>query len=253
MGEIITIANQKGGVGKTTTVVNLAYSLSHYKVKVLIIDLDPQSNATSGFGFSVKDTDFTIYNVLLGDCPIEKAIYPLEASKNIDIVPSNIHLAGVSVSLLNTKKREFKLKENLKNIKDKYDFILIDTPPSLGILTINALSASDSFLIPVQCEYYALEGLTQLLKTIKIVQNKFNPGLKLKGVVLTMHDPRTNLSKQVVDEVKKYFKDYVYKSIIPRNIALSEAPSYGKPCYLYDSKSTGAISYLKLAKEMLGV
>ncbi len=248
MAEIVTVANQKGGVGKTTTVVNLAYSLSLQNKKVLILDFDPQGNASSGFGATPEDNELTAYNVLLGDCNAEDAIKHFE---NVDLIPSNVHLSGASFEIINNKDREFYLKKALSKIQDNYDYILIDTPPSLGILTINSLVASQSFLIPVQSEYYALEGLTQLLKTIKIIQERYNKELQLKGVVLTMYDPRTRLSKQVYEEVKSYFNDLVYESIIPRNISLSEAPSFGKPCYMYDSKSNGSLSYLNFAREFI--
>jgi len=235
-------------VGKTTTVVNLAYSLALKNKKTLVLDLDPQGNATSGLGVKLEDYSLTSYNLLVGDCSAKDAIININ---QIDLIPSNIHLSGATVELLNESQREYRLKKNLEQIVDSYDYILIDTPPSLGLLTINALVSSHFFLIPVQCEYYALEGLTQLLKTIKIIQDRYNKDLKLKGVLLTMYDPRTNLSKQVKDEVVNYFSNFVYSTIIPRNIALSESPSFGKPCYDYDSKSNGAVSYYNLAQEII--
>lgn len=251
MGKIISIANQKGGVGKTTTAVNLSTVLAKRGKKVLMIDADPQGNATSGLGIN-KDQQFSVYDVLIEDIEIENTLQST-AIRNLDLCPSNINLAGAEVQLVSMENREYRLKEKLEAVKDKYDYIIIDCPPSLGLITLNAFSAADSVLIPVQCEYYALEGLGQLLKTIEIVKNSTNKSLHIEGALLTMYDIRTNLSNQVVKEVKKYFEDKVYKNIIPRNVKLSEAPSYGMPITIYDPHSKGAKSYEKFAKEFLKI
>ena len=249
MGKIISIANQKGGVGKTTTAVNLSTILAKRGKKVLLIDTDPQGNATSGLGID-KDVKFSVYDVLIDDVQVENTI-KLTQVKNLDLCPSNMNLAGAEVELVSMEAREHRLKEKLDCVKDKYHYIIIDCPPSLGLVTLNAFTASDSVLIPVQCEYYALEGLGQLINTINLVRKHLNRSLTIEGALLTMFDIRTNLSNQVVKEVKKYFNDKVYKAVIPRNIKLSEAPSYGMPITIYDSRSKGAKSYEKFAKEFI--
>ncbi len=252
MGKIIAIANQKGGVGKTTSTVNLGASLALLGNKVLIVDIDPQGNATSGVGINKGDMDQCVYNILVEDLDAKEVCIPT-AVDNLSIIPATIQLAGAEIELVSTISREVKLKKALDDVKGVYDFILIDCPPSLGLLTLNALTAADSVIIPVQCEYYALEGLSQLLNTIRLVQKHLNKQLMIEGVLLTMLDARTNLGLQVIEEVKKYFQDKVYKSIIPRNVRLGEAPSYGKPITVYDPKSRGAEVYLELAKEVMEV
>ncbi len=250
MGKIISIANQKGGVGKTTSSVNLSACLAHLGNKVLLVDTDPQGNATSGVGVNKADVKHCIYNVLVEDMPAEEVCIPTNVN-NLDIIPATIQLAGAEIELVPTISREIRLKKSLDSLKEEYDYILIDCPPSLGLLTLNALTSSDSVLIPVQCEYYALEGLSQLLNTIRLVQKHLNKHLMIEGVLLTMLDARTNLGIQVIDEVKKYFQDKVYQSIIPRNVRLGEAPSHGQPIITYDPKSRGAEVYLELAKEVV--
>ena len=251
MGKIISIANQKGGVGKTTTAVNLSTILAKKGKKVLIIDTDPQGNATSGLGMD-KDVELSIYDVIINDEDVEKTIVKTQV-KNLDICPSSINLAGAEVELVSMESREQKMKEKINCLKDKYHYIIIDCPPSLGLLTLNAFTASDSVLIPVQCEYYALEGLGQLINTINLVRKHLNKELAIEGALLTMFDVRTNLSNQVVKEVKKYFGDKVYKTVIPRNVKLSESPSYGMPISIYDPRSKGAKSYEKFVKEFIKI
>ncbi|RYG73383.1 ParA family protein [Lentibacillus lipolyticus] len=250
MGKIIAIANQKGGVGKTTSAVNLSAGLASMDNKVLVVDTDPQGNATSGVGINKADMDQCIYNVLVEDLPAEKVCVPTQV-QNLDIIPATIQLSGAEIELVPTISREIRLKKSLESLKEKYDYIIIDCPPSLGLLTINALTSADTVLIPVQCEYYALEGLSQLLNTIRLVQKHLNKSLMIEGVLLTMLDARTNLGIQVIEEVKKYFQDKVYQSVIPRNIRLGEAPSHGEPIITYDPKSKGAEVYLELAKEVI--
>ncbi|PIC63419.1 sporulation initiation inhibitor Soj [Sporosarcina sp. P13] len=249
MGKIIAIANQKGGVGKTTTSVNLSACLAHIGKKVLLIDSDPQGNATSGVGVNKGDVHDCIYNMLIDDVPVQDVILHTDI-ENLDIIPATISLAGAEIELVSTISREVRMKHAIQDVRGQYDYVIIDCPPSLGLLTLNALTASDSIIIPVQCEYYALEGLSQLLSTIRLVQKHLNESLYIDGVLLTMFDARTNLGIQVIEEVKKYFQDKVYKTIIPRNVRLSEAPSHGKPIILYDSRSKGAEVYLELAKEV---
>ena len=249
MGKVVSIANQKGGVGKTTTSVNLSTILAKKGKKVLMIDADPQGNASSGVGID-KDVEESVYNILIDDTEIEKVVKKTNI-KNLSICPSNINLAGAEVELVSMMSREQRLKEKLDPIKDNYDYIIIDCPPSLGLVTLNAFTASDSVLIPVQCEYYALEGLGQLINTVNLVKKHLNKNIEIEGALLTMYDIRTNLSNQVVKEVKKYFNDKVYKNVIPRNVKLSEAPSYGMPITIYDPRSKGAKSYEKFAKEFL--
>lgn len=250
MGYVIALANQKGGVGKTTTSVNLGACLADAGKKALLIDLDPQGNATSGLGIDKKDIDESVYDVLINDVDLKKVILH-SSHQGLDIVPTTIALSGAEVELTNLMARETRLKDAFGDVKDEYDYILIDCPPSLGLLTINAFTACDSILIPVQSEYYALEGLSQLLNTIKLVRKHFNSALKIEGVLLTMYDKRTNLGQQVNAEVKKYFGDQVYETIIPRNVRLSEAPSHGQAIVDYDKRSTGAKVYQQLAKEVL--
>ena len=250
MGRTIAIANQKGGVGKTTSSVNLSACLAYLGKKVLLIDIDPQGNATSGVGVNKGDVDQCIYEVLIDDVDVKSTIMETKV-ENLHVVPATISLAGAEIELVSTISREARLKNALAEVKDMYDYIIIDCPPSLGLLTLNSLTASDAIIIPVQCEYYALEGLSQLLSTIRLVQKHLNHDLMIDGVLLTMFDARTNLGMQVIDEVKKYFQDKVYKTIIPRNVRLSEAPSHGEPIIIYDPKSRGAEVYLELAKEVI--
>ncbi len=249
MGKIIAIANQKGGVGKTTTAVNLSTILAKSGKKVVLIDADPQGNATSGLGVEKEDGK-SLYDVLINEEPVENTLKDT-IEKNLKICPSNMNLAGAEVELVSQMSREQRLKEQLENVKSDYDYIFIDCPPSLGLITLNSFTAANSVLIPVQCEYYALEGLGQLINTINLVKKHLNKSLEIEGAILTMYDIRTNLSNQVVKEVKRYFNDKVYKSVIPRNVRLSEAPSFGMPINIYDPKSKGAKSYEKLAKEFL--
>lgn len=251
VGKIIAITNQKGGVGKTTTSVNLSACLANMGKKVLLVDLDSQGNASSGIGVNKDELEYCIYNVLIETYDIEKIIQHTMLER-LDIAPATIQLAGAEVDMVPIVSRETILKQSLQSIRDTYDFIVIDCPPSLGLLTLNALTAADSVLIPIQCEFYALEGVSQLIKTIQIVQQTSNPSLEIEGVLLTMFDGRTNLSIQVAEEVKRFFKHHVYTTIIPRNVRLSEAPSYGEPIIIYDPKSKGAEVYMNLAKEVLG-
>ena len=250
MGKIIALANQKGGVGKTTTTINLAASLAVLEKKVLVIDADPQANATSGFGFDLKTIKTSIYEAIVDEIDVRKIILTTGVA-NLDLIPSHIDLVGAEIEMLNLPNREMVLKHTIGDVKDDYDFILIDCSPSLGLITVNALTAADSVIIPVQCEYFALEGLGKLLNTIKIIQNRLNPRLEIEGFLLTMYDSRLNLSNQVYEEVKRHFQDMVFDTVIQRNVKLSEAPSYGKPVVLYDASSRGAISHMNLAREIL--
>jgi chromosome partitioning protein len=250
LAKVIAIANQKGGVGKTTTAVNLSSCLAYKGKKVIIIDVDPQGNTTSGLGIDKKNIGKSIYDVIINEDSIEDALMKTMID-DLYICPSNIQLVGAEVELVSVISRETRMKAAIDDIRDKYDFILIDCPPSLGLLTLNALTAADTILVPIQCEYYALEGLSQLMNTVKLVQRHLNPSLDVEGVVLTMFDARTNLSIQVVEDVKKYFRNKVYRTIIPRNVRLSEAPSFGLPIILYDAKSKGAECYLDLAQEVI--
>ena len=251
MGKVISVANQKGGVGKTTTTVNLGTILARKGKKVLLIDADPQGNATSGLGVE-KEVEFSTYDLLVNDTQVQDVIQDT-IIKNLKVCPSNINLAGAEVELVSMMSREQRLKEKLEEVKEIFDYILIDCPPSLGLITLNSFTASDSVLIPVQCEYFALEGLGQLINTINLVKKHLNKEIQIEGALLTMYDIRTNLSNQVVKEVKKYFDNKVYKTVIPRNVRLSEAPSYGMPITEYDPKSKGAKSYIKFAKEFMKI
>ena len=250
MGRTIVIANQKGGVGKTTTAINLSASLAESGKKVLLIDMDPQGNSTSGLGIEKDEKEYTIYELLLGECSIEDCLSE-SICKDLIVVPSNINLAAVEIELIGTDGKEFILRDSVSSIKDKYDFILIDCPPSLNVLTINAMCTADTVLVPIQCEYYALEGLSQLMHTIELVKERLNPDLEIEGVVFTMYDARTNLSLEVVENVKGNLNQNIYKTIIPRNVRLAEAPSYGMPITKYDTKSTGAESYRMIAEEVI--
>ena len=250
MGRTIVIANQKGGVGKTTTAINLSASLAEAEKKVLVIDIDPQGNTTSGFGIEKDEQENTIYELLLGECEIEECMIVTEFD-DLTIIPSHVNLAAAEIELVGIEEKEYILKKALDKVRDKYDFIIIDCPPSLSMLTINAMCAADTVLVPIQCEYYALEGLTQLIHTINLVKERLNPELEMEGVVFTMYDARTNLSLQVVENVKNNLNQEIYKTIIPRNVRLAEAPSHGMPVNKYDSKSTGAESYRLLAEEVI--
>ncbi len=250
MAKIIALANQKGGVGKTTTAINLASSLAVLEHRVLIVDADPQANATSGYGFDVRAIENSLYECIVDGIDPEKAILKTDM-EDLDILPSHIDLVGAEIEMLNLANREKILLNVLNTIRDSYDYILIDCSPSLGLITVNALSAADSILIPVQCEYFALEGLGKLLNTIKIIQSRLNPELEIEGFLLTMYDSRLRLSNQVVSEVRKHFQDMVFETIIQRNTKLGEAPSFGKPAILYDAESNGAINYLNLARELV--
>ncbi|MDJ1470568.1 AAA family ATPase [Cytophagaceae bacterium DM2B3-1] len=250
MGKIIAIANQKGGVGKTTTAINLAASMAALEYKTLIVDADPQANSTSGLGFNPKEIEFSIYECMVEGINTRDVIIHTDISY-LDLLPSHIDLVGAEVEMINLKNREDKMKESLRDVKNDYDFIILDCSPSLGLITINSLTASDSVIIPVQCEYFALEGLGKLLNTIKIIQSRLNTSLEIEGILLTMYDLRVRLSNQVVDEVNAHFQQMVFSTIIPRNIRLSESPSFGVPAIAHDAESKGAISYLNLAREIL--
>ena len=250
MGRIIAIANQKGGVGKTTTAINLSASLASLGKKVLAIDMDPQGNMSSGLGVDKNEVEKTVYDLIIGNIGIEECIYE-EVIENLDVLPSNIDLSAAEIELIGVDNKEYILRDEVNKVKEKYDFIIIDCPPALSMLTINAMTTSDSVLVPIQCEYYALEGLSQLIHTIELVQERLNPELEIEGVVFTMYDARTNLSLQVVENVKDNLNQNIYKTIIPRNVRLSEAPSYGMPINLYDPKSKGTESYLLLAEEVI--
>lgn len=250
MGKVIAVFNQKGGVGKTTTNVNLSASIGQMGKRVLVLDLDPQGNSTSGYGIEKSEVETTIYEVLLGDDSIKDAIIKTDFD-NIDIVAAATELAGAEIEFTEIKEREYILKKAISEVKDDYDYVFVDCPPSLGMLTINCLTAVDSVLIPIQCEYYALEGVSQLMETISLIKKSLNPSLEIQGVVLSMFDGRANLSIQVVEEVKKYFRGSVYTTLIPRNVRLAEAPSHGKPVIYYDSRCRGAVAYLELAEEFI--
>lgn len=252
MGKIIAIANQKGGVGKTTTNINLSSCLASFGKNILTVDLDPQGNTSSGLGVDKNNLELTLYDLMLENANFDDVkVKANDDIGNLDIIPSNVNLAGAEIELIEIKEREYVLKNILNEIKNRYDYITIDCPPSLNILTLNALTAADSVIVPIQCEYYALEGLTQLLHTINLVKRKLNPSLRLDGVVFTMYDARTNLSLQVVEEVKNHLDENIYKTIIPRNVRLGEAPSHGIPINIYDSKSKGAEAYNLLAQEVI--
>ncbi len=250
MGKIIALANQKGGVGKTTTTINLAASLATLEKTVLVVDADPQANASSGLGVDIKEVDCSIYECIIDHADIHDAIYETDI-EGLDIVPSHIDLVGAEIEMLNLDNREKVLSKILEPIRDDYDFVLIDCSPSLGLITVNALTAADSVVIPVQCEYFALEGISKLLNTIKIIKTKLNPKLEIEGFLLTMYDQRLRLARQIYDEVKRHFQELVFKTVIQRNVKLSEAPSHGLPAILYDAESTGAKNHLALAKEII--
>ena len=253
MGRIIALANQKGGVGKTTTSINLASALAEKGKKVLVIDTDPQGNTTSGFGIDKNEIDCTIYELMIGECSIDEVITRnvVKGIDGVDIIPSNVNLAAVEIELIDSDNKEYILREAISGIRDDYDFIIIDCPPSLSMLTVNAMTTANTVLVPIQCEYYALEGLSQLVHTVNLVKDRLNPELDMEGVVFTMFDSRTNLSLQVVENVKEHIQENVYKTIIPRNIRLAEAPSYGLPINVYEPKSAGAEAYRLLANEVI--
>lgn len=250
MGRIIAIANQKGGVGKTTTSINLSACIAAKGKKVLVIDMDPQGNTTSGYGIEKNELENTVYELIMGDCSVEDCILK-EVFPNVSIIPSNVNLAAAEIELIGVNDKDFILKNEIDWVKDNYDFIIIDCPPSLNLLTVNAMTTADAVLVPIQCEYYALEGLSQLIHTVNLVKERLNPDLDMDGVVFTMYDSRTNLSNQVVENVKNNLSQKVYNTLIPRNIRLAEAPSYGQPINIYDSKSAGAESYMALAEEVI--
>lgn len=250
LGRIIAVANQKGGVGKSTTAINLSACLAEIGQKVLTIDVDPQGNTTSGLGVDKENTEITLYELMLGECELSDCIME-DIIDNLSLIPSNINLAGAEIELITEEEKEFILKKQIDKVRDTFDFIIMDCPPSLSMLTINAMTTADTVLVPIQCEYYALEGLSQLMHTIELVQQRLNPSLEIEGVVFTMYDARTNLSLEVVENVKNNLKQTIYKTIIPRNVRLAEAPSHGLPINVYDSKSSGAESYRLLAEEVL--
>ena len=250
MGRIIAIANQKGGVGKTTTSINLSACIGARGKKVLVIDMDPQGNTTSGYGIQKNELENTVYELIMGDCSVEDCILK-EVVPNVSILPANVNLAAAEIELIGVKDKDFILKNEIDWVKDSYDFVIIDCPPSLNLLTINAMTTADAVLVPIQCEYYALEGLSQLIHTINLVKERLNPSLNMDGVVFTMYDSRTNLSNQVVENVKNNLNQKVYNTLIPRNIRLAEAPSYGQPISMYDPRSAGAESYMALAEEVI--
>ncbi len=253
MGRAIAVANQKGGVGKTTTAINLAACLAEAGQKVLLIDMDPQGNTTSGFGYDKNDLDDTVYELMIGESDLDECLIKdaFESTENMDMLPSNVNLSGAEIELIGIPNKEYILKEKIKEVRDDYDFIIIDCPPSLSMLTINSMTTADTVLVPIQCEYYALEGLSQLMHTINLVRQRLNPTLEIEGVVFTMYDARTNLSLQVVENVKANLKQAIYKTIIPRNVRLAEAPSHGKPVITYDTRSSGAEAYRLLADEVI--
>lgn len=250
MGRVIAVANQKGGVGKTTTAINLAACLAEAEQRVLVIDMDPQGNTTSGFGFDKNNIENTVYELIIGDSTLEECLLK-NAVNHLDMLPSNVNLSGAEIELIGIERKEYILRDKISSVRNQYDFIIIDCPPSLSMLTINSMTTADTVLVPIQCEYYALEGLSQLIHTINLVRQRLNPSLEIEGVVFTMYDARTNLSLQVVENVKANLKQTIYKTIIPRNVRLAEAPSHGKPITAYDTKSTGAEAYRLLAEEVI--
>lgn len=250
MKRVIAITNQKGGVGKTTTAINLSAALAECGKKILALDMDPQGNMSSGLGINKSDIENSVYTLMIGECPVEECIYK-NVLENLDVIPSDINLSAAEIELMDVEEKEYVVKRQIDKIKDQYDFVIIDCPPALSMLTINAMTTADSVIVPIQCEYYALEGLSQLIHTIELVQERLNSDLTIEGVVFTMYDARTNLSLQVVENVKDNLNQNIYKTIIPRNIRLAEAPSYGMPINLYDPKSTGAVSYKMLAEEVI--